>query len=48
MVSIPRWAHKILEIKVFLCLERLFLDLASQTPRPRGRGRPLLAVFLLV
>ena len=30
-------------IKDFLSLERPFLDLVSQTPRPRGRGRPLFA-----
>ena len=27
----------------FLGLERPFLDLVSQTPRPRGRGRPFFA-----
>ena len=27
----------------FLGVERPFLDLVSQTPRPRGRGRPLFA-----
>ena len=27
----------------FLGLERPFLDLVSQTPRPRGGGRPLFA-----
>ena len=43
MVSIPLRAQKILEIKGFLCLEHPFLDLVSQTPRPRGRGRPLFA-----
>ena len=43
MVSIPLWAQKTLEIKGFLGLERPFLDLVSQTPRPRGRGRPLFA-----
>ena len=32
-----------LEIKGFLGLQRPFLDLVSQTPRPRGRGRPLFA-----
>ena len=32
-----------LEIKGFLGLGRPFLDLVSQTPRPRGRGRPLFA-----
>ena len=41
MVSIPFWGQKALEIKCFLGLERPFLDLVSQTPRPRGRGRPL-------
>ena len=29
--------------KRFLGLDRPFLDLVSQTPRPRGRGRPLFA-----
>ena len=43
MVSIPLRAQKTLEIKGFLGLERPFLDLVSQTPRPRGRGRPLFA-----
>ena len=43
MVSIPLWAQKTLEIKGLLGLERRFLDLVSQTPRPRGRGRPLFA-----
>ena len=43
MVSIPLWAQKTLEIKGFLGLERPFLDLVSQTPCPRGRGRPLFA-----
>ena len=43
MVSIPFRAQKTLEIKGFLGLERPFLDLVSQTPRPRGRGRPLFA-----
>ena len=43
MVSIPLWAQKTLEIKGFLGLERPFLDLVSQTPRPRGRGRSLFA-----
>ena len=33
-------------MKDFLCLQRPFLDLGSQTPRPRGRGRPLLADFI--
>ena len=36
MVSIPPWAQKTLEIKGFAGLERLFLNLVSQTPRPRG------------
>ena len=31
------------EIKGFLGLERPFLDLVSQTPRRRGRGRPFFA-----
>ena len=31
------------EIKGFLGLKRPFLDLVSQTPRPRGRGRSLFA-----
>ena len=43
MVSIPLWTQKTLERKVFLGLERPFLDLVSQTPRPRGRGRSLFA-----
>ena len=43
MVSIPLWTQKTLEIKGFLGLEHPFLDLVSQTPRPRGRGRPLFA-----
>ena len=43
MVSILLWAQKTLEIKGFLGLGRPFLDLVSQTPRPRGRGRPLFA-----
>ena len=43
MVSIPLRAQKALEIKGFLGLERPFLDLVLQTPRPRGRGRPLFA-----
>ena len=30
-------------MKDFLCLERPFLDLVSQTPCPRGGGRPLFA-----
>ena len=42
MVWIPLWAQKTLEIKGCLGLERPFWDLVSQTPRPRGRGRPLL------
>ena len=46
MVSIPLWAQKTLEIMCFLGLERPFLDLVSQTPRPRGRGRPLFADLL--
>ena len=37
--------RKPLEIKRFLGLERPFLDLASQTLRPRGGGRPLFAEF---
>ena len=41
MVSIPLSPQKAVEIKGFLGLERPFLDLVSQTPRPRGRGRPL-------
>ena len=45
MVSIPLWAQKTLEIKGFLGLGHPFLDLVSQTPRPRGRGRPLFAEF---
>ena len=43
MVWIPLWAQKTLETKGFLGLERPFLDLVSQTPRPRGRGRPFFA-----
>ena len=43
LVSTPLRAQKTLEIKGFLGLERPILDLVSQTPRPRGRGRPLLA-----
>ena len=43
MVSIPLWAQKTLETKGCLGLERPFSDLVSQTPRPRGRGRPLFA-----
>ena len=35
--------RKPLEIKGFLGLERPFLDLVSQTSRPRARGRPLFA-----
>ena len=42
----PSEHKKILEIKGFLGLARPFLDLVSQTPRPRGRGRPLFAEFL--
>ena len=38
---------KTLEIKGILGLERPFLDLVSQTPRPRGRGRPLFAQLVL-
>ena len=45
MVSIPLCAQKTLEIKCFVGLERPFLDLVSQTPRPRGGGRPLFAEF---
>ena len=45
MVSTALGAQKTLEIKGFLGLERPFLDLVSQTPRPRGRGRPLFAEF---
>ena len=41
--GIPLRAPKTLEIKGFLGLERPFLDLVSQTLRPRGRGRPLFA-----
>ena len=43
MVSTPFRAQKTLEIKGFLGLERPFLDLVLQTPRPRDRGRPLFA-----
>ena len=43
MVSIPLWTQKTLQIKDFGGLERPFLDLVSQTPRPRDRGRPLFA-----
>ena len=43
MVSDPLWAQKTLEIKGFLGVERPFLDVVSQTPRPKGRGRPLFA-----
>ena len=39
----PPLGKKTLEIKGFLGLERPFLDLVSQTPRPRGRGRPVFA-----
>ena len=42
-LGIPLSAQKTLEIKGFLALGRPFLDLVSQTPRPRGRGRPLFA-----
>ena len=38
--------RKPLEIKGFLGLERPFLDLVSQTPRPRGGGRPLFAEII--
>ena len=48
MVSDPLWAQKTLEIKGFLGVERPFLDLVSQTPRPRGGGRPLFAEILQV
>ena len=41
----PPSAEKTLKIKGFLGLERPFLDLVSQTPRPRGRDRPLYAEF---
>ena len=41
MVSIPLRGQKTLEIKGFMGLECSFLDLVSQTPRPRGRGRPV-------
>ena len=40
MVSIPLRALQTLCMKELLCLERPFLDLVSQTLRPRGRGRP--------
>ena len=43
MVPIPLWALQTLWIKGFLSLARPFLDLVLQTPRPRGRGRPLFA-----
>ena len=46
MVSIPLWAQKTLEIQGFLGLQRPFLDLVLQTPRPRGRGRPMFAETL--
>ena len=39
----PSEPQKTQEMKGFLGLERPFLDLVSQTPRPRGRGRPLFA-----
>ena len=46
-MSLPNHADKLerttLCMKGFLCLKRPFLDLFSQTPRPRGRGRPLFA-----
>ena len=42
VVSIPLWAQKTLEMKGFLGLERPFLDLVSQTPRPWGRVDPCL------
>ena len=48
MVSIPLWAQKTLEIKGFLGLEHPFWDLVSQTPRPRGRGRPLFADLSII
>ena len=41
--QIPLWAQKTRETKGFLGLQRPFLDLVSQTLRPRGRGRPLFA-----
>ena len=47
MVSIPLWAQKTIEIKGFLGLQRPFLDLVSQTLRPRGGGRTLFAEFLM-
>ena len=43
MVSSPSEHRTTLEIKGFLGLERPFLDLVSQTPRPRGQDRPLFA-----
>ena len=45
LVPIPLSAQKTLEIKGFRGLERPLLDLVSQTPRTRGRGRPLFADF---
>ena len=45
MVSIPLCAQKTLEMEGFLGLQRPFLDLVSQAPRPRGRGRPFFAQF---
>ena len=48
MVSIPLREQKALEIMGFLGLERTILDLVSQTPRPRGRGRPLCAEILKI
>ena len=38
----PLWAQKTLEIKGFLGLERPFLDLVSQTPRPRVGADPFV------
>ena len=43
MVSDPLCAQKTREVKGFLGLGRPFLDLVSQTPRPRRRGRPFFA-----
>ena len=43
MVSIPLWAQKTLEMKGFSGSGAPILDLVSQTPRPRGGGRPLFA-----
>ena len=46
MVSIPLWAHKTLEIKGFLGLERPFLDW-SRRPRAQAVGvDPFLMTFL--